>query len=196
MKKIILASTFILLGLVSEAQITYGPTAGMNIVNLKGKDADIYDIEAMLGFHGGVFLNVPVSSRLSIKPEIMFVGVSGKQDYSGFKASFNLNYFSLPVVMQYKLKSGFWGEFGPQMDFLVSSKGKVDGISQDISGQFTFTNFSAVIGAGYTHSSGIGANVRYSLGLSKIAEDGSDVKTDVVSIGLLYHFKVGGKSKK
>jgi hypothetical protein len=196
MKKIIIAIILIPIVLASRAQITFGPKAGMNIAYLKGKDADTYDIKALSGFHAGGFVNVPFSKFISSKAELLYAKVAGTQTYLGETGSFYLKYISLPVQIQYKIRSGFYGEIGPQIDFLLSSEITALGMTQDVSDDFTKTNFSAAIGVGYDHSSGLGVNIRYSLGLTKIAENGSDIKTDVISIGLLYRFNQVKKTKK
>jgi hypothetical protein len=93
-------------------------------------------------------------------------------------------------------EGGFFLQTGPQYGFLMSAKAK-DGGTTDVKDQFKTGNFSWAFAAGYDTKGGLGFYARYNLGLSKIADDGSDVKTGTFQFGLRYtlHGSGGGGEK-
>lgn len=188
MKKVLFIAAIAVFGYTAQAQTTYGPKAGVNISSLSGDDAD--GLKSLVGFHAGGFVNFAVANSVQVQPELLFsTGGAKKGD-----VKWNLSYITIPVLVKYATKSGFFGEVGPQIGLLMGAKAKASGESVDVKEYFKSTDFGAAIGVGYKHSSGIGGNVRYTLGLSNIGDaEGSDLKTGVFSIGLFY--TLGGAKK-
>lgn len=189
MKKVILVAAIAAFGFAAQAQTTYGPKAGVNISSLRGDDAD--GLKSLVGFHFGGFVNLPIAESLQVQPEVLFSTGGAKEG----DVKLNMSYISIPVMVKYATTSGFFGEVGPQIGFLMSAKAKSGSESEDIKEYFKKTDFGAAIGLGYEHTSGFGGNVRYTLGLSNIGEaEGSDMKTGIFAIGLFY--KLGKTAKK
>jgi len=105
-----------------------------------------------------------------------------------------LNYFNIPILVQYNHSSGFFAHTGPQIGLLLSAKSKykdqlpsIGGVGDDepggvISGSTDIKSFmnkaviSWALGAGYLHESGFGVNVRYNRGLSNSLSKNNDGK--------------------
>ncbi len=189
MKKIFLVTIVMAIAVVLRAQVSGGLKAGLNIATLRGQDKNQYDVKSLVGYHVGGFVNIPLSAKFEIQPELLYSTVSGDGEYSNVKASIDYDYITLPVVVHYRFKSGFFAELGPQLDFMLATKATALGTTQDVKDQFKSTNVSAIIGGGYKHVSGFGGTVRYAFGFTKITQDPSDLRTDVFSIGLFYAFE-------
>ena len=182
MKKIFLL--FVMAGsfAAAQAQINIGVKGGLNVANVGGSDVE--DNKAKLGFHLGGLVNVPVTEKFSVQPELVFSAQGVKFDGD---AKVNMNYLNIPILAKYTTQSGFFAETGPQLGFLLSAKNKVDGESTNVKDYFKKTDFSWALGIGYLSQSNIGVNARFNFGLSKLDEDG-EVKmfNRVFQIGLFY----------
>ena len=194
MKKLLFATAFIFTVSLAQAQdnsgVAFGIKAGPNFYNLDGEG---WDGDSKIGIHGGLFVNVPISSMFSFNPELLFSQEGSKQEEGGDKVTFSLNYINLPLMLQYNNPSGFYGELGPQIGFLMSAKVKYDigGVEdeEDVKDQLKSTSFSLGIGAGYDTPSGFGFGARYNFGLSSIVdEDDDDTKSSGFQISLRYKF--------
>jgi hypothetical protein len=189
MKKIFLLIVMAGSFAVSKAQITYGAKAGLNVSNVGGEDTD--GNKAKLGFHVGGFVGVPVAENFSINPELVFSLQGAKYEND---SKVNMSYLNIPVMARYTTKSGFFGETGPQLGFLMSAKAKEDGESDNVKDYFKKTDFSWAFGIGYLTQSNIGLNARFNLGLSKLDEEGqAKVFNRVFQVGMFY---VLGNSSK
>lgn len=182
MKKIFLL--FVMAGsfAAASAQINYGVKGGLNVANLGGED--IEDNKAKVGFHVGGFVGVTVAENFSIQPELVYSLQGAKFDGD---AKYNLSYLNIPVLARYTSKSGFYGETGPQLGFLMSAKAKYDGGSTNVKDDLKKTDFSWAFGLGYLTQSNVGVSARFNLGLSKLDEDGeAKVFNRVFQVGLFY----------
>jgi hypothetical protein len=82
-----------------ENKTRFGIKAGLNISNMYTKD--VQDKNTILGFNGGLFLKVPVTSGFAVQPELLYTTKGSELTYNSFvngKASFTLNYVELPVL--------------------------------------------------------------------------------------------------
>jgi hypothetical protein len=197
MKKVILFAAFAVVAFATQAQVKFGAKAGLNLSTWGGDAKDLLgDVKMKPGFYIGGLANISVSENFAVQPELL-VSAEGTKTTDGTTVNFNTMFINVPVVAQYKTASGFYVEAGPQLGLLVSAKAKADGDSEDIKDDLQSTNFSAVLGLGYTMSNGFGFGARYNLGLSNALKDApSEVKvnTSNISIGVHYVFG-GGKSK-
>ncbi|MBL0144633.1 MAG: PorT family protein [Chitinophagaceae bacterium] len=189
MKKIILFAAFAVVGYTTQAQAKYGAKAGVNFADFNGSDADGFS--SLTGFNLGGFANIPVTENFSLQPELLFSKEGGK--FSGGKIT--TSYINIPVMLQYNISNGFYGETGPQIGILASAKSKIDGVSgtSNIKDEFKGSNFSWGLGFGYKMTNGLGFNGRYNLGLGTVIKDAT-VKTSNIAFGLSY--TIGSASSK
>lgn len=173
----------------ANAQVKFGPKAGLNLSNITGSDAQGYKMKA--GIYAGGFARLHLSENFAIQPELLYSGQGSKYETNVegtiIKGDVNLNYITIPVMAQYHLPMGLYLETGPQIGFLASAKAKSGGSSADIKDQFKSTDFSWGAGAGFQLPMGLGFNARYNIGLSKIDEGGNaNAKNGVIQVGVFY----------
>lgn len=174
-----------------QAQTKYGLKAGVNLANFSG---DVEDNKMKIGLNVGAFAKFHLTEAISLQPELVYSSQGAKYDDGEEEAKYNLNYLNIPVLFQYNTTSGFYGETGPQLGFLMSAKMKPEeGDDVDVKDSFKSTDFSWAIGAGFLTKSGFGVNARFNLGLGNILENSGDdkMKNSVIQIGVFY--ALGGK---
>lgn len=185
MKKIMILATFFITT-AAMAQVQFGLKAGANVSNFTGGDFDDVDKKALIGFHGGLYLNFSFAG-FAIQPEAMVSTQGAKfEDISGGSSSWKVTYVNVPVMFQYRFPGGFYLEAGPQVGFKIN---------EDIEDQ-TIENFakdldlSAAGGLGFKFKGGLGIGGRYNVGLSKVGDfDASsgvdpDFKNGVIQVSL------------
>ena len=197
MKKIILFAAFVVVAFATQAQVKFGTKSGLNLSTWGSDAKDLFaDVKMQAGFYVGGLVHIPVSENFAIQPELLVSAEGAKATEMGSTVNFNTMFINVPVVAQYKTASGFYIEAGPQLGLLVSAKAKSDGNSEDIKDDLQSTNFSAVLGLGYTMANGFGFGGRYNLGLSNALKDAGDVKVTTSNISIGVHYIFGGKSSK
>lgn len=183
MKKIILTAVALCaLSFANAQEAKFGVKAGLNLSNWTGGDVDGTSIKA--GFQAGGLVDIKVSDKFSVQPEVLFSLQGVKVD----GGKYNTSYINVPVMAKYYVADGFSLEAGPQIGFLVSAKAKADGGgSSDVKDMFKSTDFGLNVGAGYDIAENVNLGARYNFGLSKIV-DGVDVKNSNIAIALAYKF--------
>lgn len=187
MKKIILSISILLMGIAgAKAQTAFGIKAGLNVSNITG---DTEGLKSRIGANGGVFANIPAGQKFAIQPEVLY-SLEGAKGDGNDAGKIALGYVNIPVMFQYREKSGFFAELGPQLGILTSAKVKYGGESEDVKDAFKSINFSAAVGVGYNFIPSLGVNARYSFGVSNIVEESGEDKarTSNFSVGLHYNF--------
>ncbi|CAM2906394.1 porin family protein [Flavobacterium frigoris] len=203
MKKITLTVAAVLAFAFSNAQTTkFGIKGGLNVSNFSG---DVEDNSALVGFNVGGFVEIKVSDKFAVQPELLFSTQGAKNEFTepgGYKvdSKLTLGYINVPVMLKYYAAEKFSLEAGPQIGFLVSAKSKADitdggttvTVKEDSKDQFKSIDFGMNFGAGYDFTENLSAGLRYNLGLSNIAdvEAGDDfkLKNSVFSVSLGYKF--------
>ncbi len=180
----------------TSKDVIYGAKAGVNIANIVGDDAG--NANSFVGFNAGLFVQVPLNNKLFLQPEILYSAQGSKSSLfvegSNYDAILKINYINVPVLLKYYIDSKFALEAGPYVGFLTSAKVKVkgNGISEtvDVKDAFKSVDFGLGFGFNYDFSDKVFANARYSAGLSKIGDSGTDddVKNSVFQIGLGFKF--------
>lgn len=190
MKKIILTAVAVFaFGFANAQEAKFGIKGGLNLANFKG---DIEDGSSLLGLHIGGFVEIKISDKFVIQPEVLYSGQGSDSD----EGSFNLTYINVPLMAKYYVADKFNLEAGPQIGFLTSAKIKMDGNSIDSKRLFNSTDFGINFGAGYDFTQKLSAGIRYNLGVSGIFSDefkdalDNDVKVQnsVFSLSLAYKF--------
>ncbi len=187
----------------------FGLRAGVNLANFRLNDyatSTQPEVNQKTSYHAGVFVNIPISPMFRFQPGVEYSGQGSKvSKYNAIGSASvassyeqDLKYINLPLMLQYMTQGGFMVEAGPQPGFLVS--GRQDGPgTTNIDNKAKFDNFDLSIGAGlgYVSRIGLGINARYNFGLTNAIEDGGgnnsanngpEIKNQVVQIGLVYHF--------
>jgi opacity protein-like surface antigen len=189
----------------SSSPVSFGVKAGMNVSSMSKQsapDASDFNDKSKIGFNAGVFANIPIASSFSVQPEVLYSQYGSKTNYSvlgnKYSASTNLDYITVPVMLQYNLIPNLYVEAGPEFGLMVSAKNK---IKNETSGSSTTTdnykdylntfNVGIGLGAGYYFTPNIGITARYVAGVTDTAknrEKGDAVHNNVFQVGLAYKF--------
>ena len=106
MKKISFLTLIVLTGFVVNAQVVnFGLKGGLNLATLDSKESN--DIQNRVGYHAGLFANIPVSSQIAIQPEAVYSNQGAKYTEGGVSHSLALNYVNIPVMVQAMVGRGF-----------------------------------------------------------------------------------------
>ena len=192
MKRIFLVAIAVMtFGLANAQQTRFGIKGGLNLTSFAG--GNYYDAKSLVGFQVGGFAEIKVIERLSIQPEVLFSTQGAKFDGGSF-GDFDdkLNYINIPVLAKFYITKQFTVEGGPQLGFLVSAKS--DG--HDSKDNFKSVDTGFNFGAGYNFTDNVSVNLRYTVGLSNIADyDTDDIdeyfdspKNSVLALTLGYKF--------
>ena len=88
-----------------------------------------------------------------------------------------LNYVNIPVLINYKTNSGFYGETGLQPGFLVRARDKIDGGENFDSKEYVNSfELALPLGAGYHINDQISVGARATIGLTNLSEWGTGHK--------------------
>jgi hypothetical protein len=202
-----------------NAQIEFGIKGGFNSaeiltstgqgVNINGNPMAIRNFPRT-DFHAGFLVNIPLTKKLSLQPEISYSeqGATGNPS-GGYLVSasekYKFNYINVPVLLQYKLPLGFFAETGPQFGYMVSANivenivGASSTNTYHVKSQYKSTDFSWALGVGYISPINLGLDIRYNLGLNNInnastggtqtapVQEGT-IRNSVLQIGVFYLF--------
>jgi hypothetical protein len=162
MKKILLFTILVYCANVLQAQIQFGVKAGSNISNLHASSGgNSYPGKA--GAIAGGLVSIALPGHFSLQPELLYSSEGIKINGSAgawFKETDN--FLAIPVLLAYKLPSGFFAELGPQPGFLLNQNSTSDKFAS-IEQFSKSVAFSGVAGIGFLSHCNIGADARYSL---------------------------------
>lgn len=160
-----------------------------------------------LGFNAGVFVNVPLSQKFALQPEVLYNQMGAKSVISDTEVTTGttsvrtkndftttLNYISVPVMLQMKPADNFYIEAGPEVSYFVDGKNKGEQtVTTTLAGTTTTQtqsssesinkddikkfNLGFGLGLGYYFTPNLGINARYVNSLTHIANN-SDAATD------------------
>jgi hypothetical protein len=182
----------------------FGLEAGVNMAKVNDNDYS-YDLNtnSKTGFHFGFFVNVPLAGGLRFQPGLQYNGYGSKLNVRGNfplnatgtmeSAEQDFHYVSLPLIFQLQSRSGLYGEFGPQLGYLVNAEMEYQNRNVKNYNRFDRVDVGAALGLGYLSRVGLGVHARYNWGLTNIVREpenaeGPELKNRVLSIGLVYHF--------
>lgn len=216
MKKITILSLFLFaFGIINAQKTQFGIKGGLNISNQSNIVETLgapQKSSSIIGFNIGGFVEIKISDKISVQPELLYSAQGGKSNSVVFlrpnaddpgelfdvEYKSSLSYVNIPVMFKYYVIEKLSLELGPQLGILVSSKikqtltGQTSGQtrSNDNDGDFyNSIDYGINIGAGYVISKNISAEIRYNIGLSDISTQASnESKNSVFSISACYKF--------
>ena len=174
MKKLVfLLLTIVIMFQTSFAQFHLGAKAGANITKVDGKS---FKDQFNYGYHLGAFMEIKLSKKFFLQPEFLFNQYNTKLDsnynnlyqsaFSGL-TSVKLDYFSVPILLNYKLGSGLINlQAGPQFGVLFDNHSSV---AQNAGAAFKKGDFS-MLGGLQIKIRNIRVNGRYFVGLGDIKD--------------------------
>ncbi len=175
MKKLFLAAILVISGssaMMAQSDLAFGIKGGVNFSNLTGDGFGEFDDDsARTSFNLGAVLEIPVSEKFAVQPEVFYSGQGFDlvQRDNDQDTEFQLDYINVPVLAKIYLVQGLYLEAGPQVGFLVESK--VDGPNGELNfneDNFNDIDFAGAVGVGYKFNGGLYLNARYTQGFTDI----------------------------
>lgn len=158
----------------------WGFVLGLNGSNLTGTNEAYSNWKT--GLVAGFFVKIHLANQWSLQPELLYSSMGGK-DNSGSDNSLRLNYFSLPVMVHYKLCQNFSVLAGPQIDVMITAKSKSGGSFAKVSDSYREDSYNLTGGVAYWPVHCFGLQARYVYGLNNISEtSGMDRKNQGVQL--------------
>lgn len=167
MKKLLLVTAITFLGLVqvNAQDVEFGIKGGLNFARLIGDNTS--KDQTVTAFNLGAMAEIKILEKFSLQPELLYSG-QGYDTGIATEVNIALNYLNIPVIGKYYVTKKLSLEAGPQIGFLLSTKGG----TQDYKDLFKTTDFGVNFGIGYKLDSGLNFGARYVLGLSNINDAG------------------------
>lgn len=193
--------TVFFLSAQEKPPISYGFKAGLNVNKMitRYKEGGGNSSDSPIGWHSGLFVDIPISPILHVQPELFFnrLGQQLKEGYDPTTGELGFtdikddnNLISLPIMLKaYPIPASktLYVAIGPDIQYNLSAKMSAKDLDgNDVSFPITNNNtllFGANFGLGYhTPISGLSATFRYHRGLTPIGKE--------VSIFKLYHSSI------
>lgn len=200
MKKLILGIALFGGLSAANAQIDLGVKGGLNFPTLSGDSRQLIGDQTKFrtDFYVGGYANYKVTDQISFQPELLYskqgAGIKNSGNSNSKIVTHNIN---IPLMGRYEIMEGLNVEFGPQLGFLVSAKGKTEEGKTDtkvkITDNFKTFDFGLNFGAGYKVTDELEINARFTKGLSNInnyfpegINDNYKITNTYFSIGVAY----------
>ena len=188
----------------AKAQVSIGGTAGFNMQNITGKDANNNNVSNKLAPRYTVGLNfrVPLATEFVIQPGISFATKGAQSSDKNTKTT--LNYVEIPINLIFRPLLGdahILLGFGPYVGFGVGGRSKttISGVTVDrkVVYKNSMTTKEVLTGsevyvkpidaginllAGYEFTNGFSIQFNAQLGLTKINTTISDLSSDKTSL--------------
>lgn len=188
---------FMCLAKSANAQFSVGARAGANFATEPAEGLyHVFLARPYVGIFGQYQLAAPLGLQLGVN--YSGEGANYKDLESGDTYQIRHAFLTIPLLLQYKFSFGGYIEAGAQYGFLLSAKERAnDDAFADSKQYYKGTDASAGGGIGYEFKgkslAGLGLSARYMRGLTAFnkepLEDGSNVKSRVLSVGLTYRFE-------
>lgn len=165
MKKNLLATIITVLGLttINAQGIKFGAKAGLNLSSITGDNTE--DFKRITDFHFGVMAEWKISDKFALQPEVIY-SKQGADTNINSEGIISLNYLNIPLIAKYYVTEKWSLEAGPQIGFLLSTKGG----SINYKDALKSTDFGMNFGVGFKLNNGLNFGARYNLGLFNIID--------------------------
>ena len=164
--------------------LKFGIKAGADIHKIDGKS---FSDEFSFGYHAGGFLQIPITSKIGIQPEVLFsqVNVDTSSSFSSVYqfnniSEVNLKYLKIPLLLNLSPNKFVAFQVGPQFGVLIDQEKGLLKSGQDA---FKTGDFS-MLGGIQLAISKIRLYGRYAIGLSNINDIDNQEKWKNQSIQL------------
>lgn len=178
-------------------QMGFGVRAGFNLMNMHQVTfgTQDYKTNAEVGFHVGVYGDLPIAKSLTFLPELYYVQKNAKfQQTAADKLNLKLSYLELPVLIGYKPISDLTLFIGPEFSLLLAQKTTLTENSVQVSKDTDLQNYrkfitGAAVGIGYSITPNINVTVRYTTDFQQTLKDESiDLKNKGFALAMGYTF--------
>lgn len=148
MKKLLFTAFLFAGTFFSQAQETkFGVKAGVDFATVKVEFMGTSASSSETGFFLGGFVNLGISEKFSVQPELLYVAISDS------------NFFSVPILAKYNVAEKFGLLAGPSLNYFSD-------MEEDK------LKFNVDFGATYDITEEIDVNAKYSFGFGDVAVSG------------------------
>jgi hypothetical protein len=183
-----------------KSKMSFGILGGVNFQNLNGKlsTGDKLNNDMLLGFHGGVNVQIPIAPEFYFQPGLMFAvkGAKNTKTILGSEITdeIKLNYIEMPLNLVYKASLGngfFMLGFGPYVAYGISGNEVFQGKNLTFERGVDYNAFDAGgnIFAGFETAGGLFLQLDTQFGMLDIDPDeNSTAKNTGFGLSLGYRF--------
>jgi hypothetical protein len=187
-----------------KGKTSFGILGGVNFMNLTGKDhnGDKLSNNMLVGFHGGINIQIPLVPQFYFQPGLLFSTKGAKNTSGSVTSTTKISYIEMPLNLVYKGKLGngyvLLG-FGPYVAYGVGGKVTVTGGDLSFNGDVVFQNSVALtdpllntyvksfdaggnIFAGYEMAGGLFFQLNTQLGMLKVNPENAWFTNDKASV--------------
>jgi len=179
----------------AQSNLGFGLKGGINVAyqSTPGEGLNV-NVENIMRFHGGAYLNYFFLDNIAIQPELLVSGKGSKWDDPYFDTKDLLTYIDLPILIRYQPVKLLNIHAGPQFGYLISA------VQDDLSGDekmdikdwYNNADIGLVFGAEANLPFNINLTVRYILGLSEVTNDVEYIepwKNNFIQVSIGYRIK-------
>lgn len=200
MKKLIavLATIFIVsccTVLIAQPKLGFGLKGGINVANQSttGEGLNV-NVENIMRFHGGAYLNFFVLDKIAIQPELLLSGKGSKWDDPYTNTKDLLTYIDIPLLIRYQPLKPLNIHAGPQFGYLISAMQEdiSDDEKSEIKDWYNNADIGVLIGAEANLPFNINLTLRYILGLTSASNDVEYIdpwKNNFIQLSIGYRIK-------
>ena len=181
----------------TKEKLGFGFKAGVNVTTFRtAVDYSDFDPHLKLGQVFGAFAQVPLSSRFLVQPEFLYSQMgSGAHSTQWGDVIFRYNYFSIPILVRYKV-NGWLNVFaGPQFDLLIRATQKQTNKVSTITYGIQDFDFLYTAGVG-TASKSWTFDLRYMHGSQDVSPDFGTTTFFNQGVQATVGYKLSKKTKK
>ncbi|CAM3392266.1 porin family protein [Aequorivita lipolytica] len=169
----------------AQSEFRIGFKGGVNFASISGDFTDDYD--GRTSFHIGGLVEIPISEKFAIQPELLYSSQGAKSEYDDSfgdsivigKEKLKLDYINIPIMAKYYIIDGLSVEAGPQFGVLISAQNEyeVSGFRGDESGDddvkdlYKTLDISFGFGGSYRLTNGLFFSARYVIGISDVTNE-------------------------
>ncbi len=201
MKSRVVIGIFLLLTIAvgtASAQTAIHPSikAGLNFATLSGDFGSDADKGIRVGGVFGAGISTPVNDKWTLDVDFLYSMEGAKltitEGSQAEKGTVQVDYIRIPLLFRSAVGSGPRAAYvviGPSIGFLTRAKAKFVGETLDLKDDFKKADFGIAFGAGANLNEKIFIEARYTLGLTDVNSDDSDV----ASRNRVFTILIGGR---
>lgn len=161
----------------TQIKFDYGLKFGINLADLR---TDEKTLSPRSTFHVGIEAEYPLTDKWGVQSELLYSRQGdarrGRTTQGvKFDNTTALDYFNIPVIINYYVAEGLYVAMGPQLGFLVRAQLEqtvgFDNRRDNVEENYKNADFSAVFGAGYKTDWGFVVGLRYNLGFTNVLKN-------------------------
>ncbi|WP_157618650.1 porin family protein [Spirosoma spitsbergense] len=166
--------------MTSFGQVRVGATAGFQLAIHTPEDVGTQN-KSKAGFMAGAMLEIPLSSGVSLRPQLLYSAKGVKRNVLGtFDAALSLNYIEVPIQLVYTVESGtghlsfgagVYIAYGLSSKAVITSKGQSRTFTDDFgpaADQFQRNDIGGRLSIDYELASGLTIGTYYAPGFTDI----------------------------